>query len=77
MHPSGASRNNEDQAIFSNDGPNLSNPAETNNPRVIPKMYRLKNNKNSGSPRFKMDIPKSGEVNKKIPKRPKITDDQR
>ena len=43
--PSGASKNKEDQAIFSNDGPYLISPALTNKPRVIPKMYKLKNNK--------------------------------
>ena len=45
MHPRGASKNNDDHAIFSKDGPNLSNPAETNNPKVIPKIYRLKKRK--------------------------------
>ena len=64
MHPSGANKNNEDQAIFSNAGPNLNNPADTNKPRVIPKIYRLKNRNNNGTPKFKIDIPKSGEVNK-------------
>ena len=40
MHPSGASRNKEDHAIFSNEGPNLIRPALTNKPRVIPKKYK-------------------------------------
>ena len=31
-----------DHAIFSKDGPNLNNPAETNRPSVIPNKYRLK-----------------------------------
>tara|TARA_B100001989_G_C24284989_1_gene338252 strand:+ start:271 stop:633 length:363 start_codon:yes stop_codon:yes gene_type:complete len=64
MHPSGASRNREDQAIFSKDGPYLISPALTNNPRVIPNKYKLKNNKSSGNPKFKIEIPKSGAVNK-------------
>ena len=34
--------------MFSKDGPNLSNPAETNNPKVIPKIYRLKKRKAKG-----------------------------
>ena len=41
----GASKNKDDQAIFSNDGPYLIRPALTNKPRVIPKIYKLKNNK--------------------------------
>ena len=64
MQPKGASRNIVDQAIFSNEGPNLSNPAETKIPNVIPKMYKLKKRKNRYTPRSKIDIPKSGEVNK-------------
>ena len=51
-----------DQAIFSNEGPNLNNPAETNIPRVIPNMYRLKKRKNKCKPRSNKDIPKRGEV---------------
>ena len=31
--------------MFSNDGPNLIKPELTNNPRVIPKMYKLRNKK--------------------------------
>ena len=42
MHPSGASRNKEDHAIFSNDGPYLISPALTSKPRVIPKNINLK-----------------------------------
>ena len=63
MHPSGANKNNEDQAIFSNDGPNLINPAETNKPSVIPKIYKLKKRKAKGRPRSNKDIPKIGDVN--------------
>ena len=62
MQPKGASKNIVDQAIFSNDGPNLSNPAETSNPSVIPKMYKLKKRNAKGNPRFSKDIPNSGEV---------------
>ena len=62
MHPKGANRNKDDHAMFSNAGPYLSNPAETNNPRVIPNAYRLKNNKKSGVPRSKIDMPNNGEV---------------
>ena len=62
MQPNGAKRNKDDQAIFSKDGPNLKRPALTNNPKVIPKMYRLKNNKNRGKPNFKIETPNSGAV---------------
>ena len=44
MHPKGASKNKDDQAIFSKDGPNLISPELTNKPNVIPKIYKLKNN---------------------------------
>ena len=62
MHPSGARRNKDDQAIFSNAGPYLSNPEETNKPSVIPNIYKLKKRRKSGAPKFNIDIPKSGEV---------------
>ena len=45
MQPNGANKNMVDHAIFSNEGPNLSSPAETKIPSVIPKKYRLKENK--------------------------------
>ena len=48
--------------MFSKDGPNLSNPAETNNPKVIPKIYRLKKRKAKGIPKFNNEIPNNGEV---------------
>ena len=64
MHPKGANRNKDDHAMFSNAGPYLSNPAETNNPKVIPNAYRLKTNKKRGNPNFNIDIPNKGEVNK-------------
>ena len=62
MQPRGASKNKDDQAIFSNAGPYLSKPEETNKPSVIPKIYKLKKRKKSGIPKFNIDIPKSGLV---------------
>ena len=62
MQPKGAIRNIVDQAIFSKDGPNLSSPADTNIPKVIPKIYKLRNKKNNGIPKFKIDIPNNGLV---------------
>ena len=64
MQPSGANKNNEDHAIFSNDGPNLNRPEQTNNPSVIPNMYKLKNNRNNGAPKLRIEIPNNGDVNK-------------
>ena len=64
MHPNGANKNIVDQAIFSNEGPNLNNPAETNIPKVIPNTYKLKNRKNKYIPRSNSEIPKRGDVNK-------------
>ncbi len=43
--------------MFSNAGPYLSRPDETNKPNVIPNAYKLKNNKKRGVPRSKIDIP--------------------
>ena len=63
MHPKGAKTNIVDQAIFSNDGPNLKSPAATSTPSVIPKIYKLKKSKAKGKPKSSKDIPKSGEVN--------------
>ena len=62
MHPKGANKKREDQAIFSKEGPNLSNPAETNKPSVIPKIYKLKKRKAKGKPKSNKDIPNKGEV---------------
>ena len=62
MQPSGASKNKDDQAIFSKDGPNLIRPALTNNPRVIPNRYKLKNNIRRGSPNFNIETPNNGAV---------------
>tara|TARA_B100001250_G_scaffold316608_1_gene279037 strand:+ start:16 stop:420 length:405 start_codon:yes stop_codon:yes gene_type:complete len=64
MQPKGASRNIVDQAMFSNEGPNLKRPAETSIPSVIPNIYKLKKRKNKFTPRSNKEIPKSGDVNK-------------
>ena len=45
MQPSGARKNKLAQAMFSNDGPNLSSPAVTKRPRVTPKIYKLNKSK--------------------------------
>jgi hypothetical protein len=63
MHPKGASKNIVDHAIFSKDGPNLNNPAETNNPNVIPKTYKLKKRNANGKPKSNKEIPNIGDVN--------------
>ena len=62
MHPKGASKNRDDQAIFSKEGPNLISPELTNKPNVIPKIYKLKNNTSSGKPSFKIETPNNGDV---------------
>jgi hypothetical protein len=62
MQPNGANKNIVDHAMFSNEGPNLSNPAETNKPRVIPKIYKLKKRKAKGIPNSNKEIPNRGEV---------------
>ena len=51
-----------DHAIFSKDGPNLNNPAETKRPSVIPNKYRLKKRNAKGRPSLSKDIPNNGEV---------------
>ena len=62
MQPNGANKNIVDHAMFSKEGPNLSNPAETNKPRVIPKIYKLKKRKPKGIPNSNKEIPNRGEV---------------
>ena len=62
MHPNGARRNKDDQAIFSKDGPYLISPALTNRPSVIPKIYKLRKRRRRGKPNFRIDIPNKGEV---------------
>ena len=64
MHPKGANKNIVDHAMFSNEGPNLSKPADTNIPNVIPNKYKLKKIKNKFKPRSRIEIPKRGEVSK-------------
>ena len=60
MHPKGAKKNRLAQAIFSNDGPNLSNPDVTNKPRLIPNKYSEINKNNKGKPSFKIETPNKG-----------------
>ena len=62
MQPKGASKKRDDQAMFSKEGPNLRSPALTNKPNVIPKIYKLKNNKSRGRPKSKIEIPNKGDV---------------
>ena len=62
MQPNGANKNIVDHAIFSNDGPNLNNPEDTKIPKVIPNIYRLKNNRNKLKPKSNNDIPNNGDV---------------
>tara|TARA_Y100000590_G_scaffold56533_1_gene59307 strand:+ start:231 stop:593 length:363 start_codon:yes stop_codon:yes gene_type:complete len=50
--------------MFSNEGPNLSKPEETNIPKVIPKIYKFKKRENKCIPKFNKDIPKRGDVSK-------------
>ena len=64
FRPKGANKNMVDHAIFSKDGPNLNNPAETKRPSVIPNKYRLKKRNAKGRPSFSKDIPNKGEVNR-------------
>ena len=60
MHPNGANKNKDDQAIFSKEGPNLISPELTNKPNVIPNIYKLKNNISKGKPNFKIETPNNG-----------------
>ena len=62
MQPKGANRNRDDQAIFSKEGPNLMSPALTNKPNVIPNVYKLKNKRSRGKPKFKIETPNKGAV---------------
>tara|TARA_X000000368_G_scaffold336159_1_gene273758 strand:- start:170 stop:490 length:321 start_codon:yes stop_codon:yes gene_type:complete len=50
--------------MFSKEGPNLSNPEETNIPNVMPNKYRLRKRENKCTPSSNIDIPKRGEVSK-------------
>ena len=49
MHPNGAKKNKLAQAIFSKDGPYLSNPDVTSKPKVIPNKYKPINKNIKGS----------------------------
>ena len=62
MHPNGANRKSEDHATFSKAGPYLSRPETTNNPSVIPKIYKLSKSKISAGPRFNKETPKKGDA---------------
>ena len=60
MHPSGARKKSDDQAIFSKAGPYLRSPDETNRPNVIPKRYKLKKSNINDGPKLNMETPKKG-----------------
>ena len=60
MQPKGARKNKLAQAIFSNDGPNLSRPDVTKRPKVTPKRYKDNNKNNKGKPSLKTETPKRG-----------------
>ena len=60
MHPKGARKKRLAQAIFSNEGPNLTKPDVTNKPKVTPKIYKLINKKINGVPILKIETPKKG-----------------
>ena len=62
MQVKGANKNRDDKAMFSKEGPNLMSPALTNKPKVIPKIYKLENNRSSGKPNFKIETPNKGAV---------------
>ena len=60
MHPKGARKKSDDQAMFSNAGPYLNSPAVTNKPSVIPKRYRLKKSRIKDGPKLNIETPKKG-----------------
>ena len=62
MQPKGANKKRDDQAMFSKEGPNLMSPALTNRPNVIPKIYKLRNKRSRGRPKFKIETPNNGAV---------------
>ena len=70
MHPKGAKKNKLAQAIFSKEGPNLNKPDVTSSPKVTPKIYRLINKNNKGTPNLKIETPKRGIANKAAGIRP-------
>ena len=64
MQPNGAKKNRLAQAIFSKEGPNLTNPEVTKRPKVTPNIYNVINKKIKGIPILKIETPKKGIANK-------------
>ena len=60
MHPNGARRKSDDQAIFSKAGPYFRSPEVTRRPKVIPNKYKLKKSKINEGPKLNIDTPKKG-----------------
>ena len=60
MHPNGARKKSDDQAMFSKAGPYLNNPAVTSRPNVIPKRYKLKKSNTNDGPKLNIETPKKG-----------------
>ena len=60
MQPRGAKKNRLAQAMFSKEGPNLTNPDVTKRPKVTPNIYKVNKSKIRGGPILKIEIPKSG-----------------
>ena len=60
MQPSGAKKNKLAQAIFSNEGPYLSNPEVTKSPKVTPNRYKAMSKKISGIPSLSTETPNKG-----------------
>ena len=58
MHPKGAKKNRLAQAIFSKDGPNLTNPEVTKSPKVTPNIYNVIRRNISGVPILKSILQK-------------------
>ena len=64
MHPKGASKNRDDHAIFSKDGPNLIKPDVTSRPKVTPNIYKDIKRKIKGIPILKIETPNKGIASK-------------
>ncbi len=60
MQPSGARKNKLAQAIFSKEGPYLSNPEVTSRPKVTPNKYNDSNKKTNGIPNSSTETPNKG-----------------
>ena len=56
----GLKKNRLAQAMFSNEGPNLSSPEVTSKPKVTPNIYKPRSKKNSGGPNLNIETPKRG-----------------